>query len=396
MLKPLPSGYQPRFTVSPPLSLYIHIPWCIRKCPYCDFNSHETGDSQPPESAYVDALIADLENDLPLIWGRTVNTLFIGGGTPSLFSARSIENLLSQLRARLRFGPDTEITLEANPGTVDAERFKELRAAGINRLSIGIQSFDDDSLRRLGRIHTGQQAHRAVELARAAGFENINLDLMFGLPEQTARMAEDDLQTAIELQPEHISYYQLTIEPNTLFYIHPPAACDDDLIWKMQEEAKQLLASHGYTQYEVSAYARQQRRCRHNLNYWQFGDYLGIGAGAHSKLTDPHTQSVTRLTKVRHPQHYLASAGSSHCVQTRNPLQTEEIALEFMMNALRLTDGFETRLFTTHTGLPLSFLQTELETAVEKGLISRDALHVRPTELGKRYLNDLLELFLPA
>jgi len=258
MLKPLLSAqHQPRFSTSPPLSLYIHIPWCIRKCPYCDFNSHESGNALPPESAYVDALIADLENDLPLIWGRTINTLFIGGGTPSLFSARSIENLLSQLRARLRFGPNTEITLEANPGAIEAERFKEFHAAGVNRLSIGIQSFDNDSLHRLGRIHTAQQAYRAVEQARAAGFENINLDLMFGLPEQTARMAEHDLQTAIELQPEHISYYQLTIEPNTLFYHHPPTPSDDDLIWEIQEEAKQLLASHGYAQYEVSAYARQ-------------------------------------------------------------------------------------------------------------------------------------------
>ncbi len=396
MSKPLLSEHQPRFTASPPLSLYIHIPWCIRKCPYCDFNSHETGDNLPPESAYVEALMADLENDLPLIWGRTVTTLFIGGGTPSLFSAKSIENLLSQLRARLRFGPDTEITLEANPGAIDAERFREYHAAGINRLSIGIQSFDDGLLRKLGRIHTGQQALLAVDLARTAGFENINLDLMFALPEQTAGMAEHDLRTAIELQPEHISYYQLTIEPNTPFYHHPPTPCDDDLIWKMQEEAKQLLAGHGYAQYEISAYARQQRRCRHNLNYWQYGDYLGIGAGAHSKLTNPHTRSVTRLTKVRHPRQYLASAGSPRCIQTRNPLQTEEIALEFMMNALRLTEGFESRLFTTHTGLPLVFLQTALETAVEKGLINRDAFHIRPTDLGKRYLNNLLELFLPT
>ncbi len=394
MLKPLLSGHQPRFNTPLPLSLYIHIPWCIRKCPYCDFNSHESGDTPPPESAYVDALVTDLENDLPLIWGRTINTLFIGGGTPSLFSARSIENLLSQLRARLRFGTDTEITLEANPGAVDAERFREFRAAGINRLSIGIQSFDDGSLRKLGRIHTGQQARHAVELAQAAGFENINLDLMFALPEQTPEMARRDLQTAIELQPEHISYYQLTIEPNTPFYHQPPPSCDDDLIWKMQEEAKQLLAGYSYTQYEVSAYARQQR-CRHNLNYWQFGDYLGIGAGAHSKLTDPHTQSITRLTKVRHPRQYLAHAGSPRCIRTRNSLTAKEIALEFMMNALRLVDGFDTRLFTAHTGLPPAFLKMELETAVEKGLIIKDALHIRPTSLGKRYLNNLLELFLP-
>ena len=344
----------------------------------------------------MDALIADLENDLPLIWGRTIRTLFIGGGTPSLFSAQSINDLLSQLRARLRFGPETEITLEANPGAIEATRFKEFREAGVNRLSIGVQSFDDRSLQRLGRIHSGQQAHRAVELARTAGFENINLDLMFGLPEQTAGMARKDLQTAIELQPEHISYYQLTVEPNTLFHRQPPPPCDDDLIWRMQEEARQLLAGHGYAQYEVSAYAKQQWRCRHNLNYWQFGDYLGIGAGAHSKLTNPHSQSITRMAKVRHPQQYLASAGSPGCIQSSNLLKPDEIGLEFMMNALRLTDGFDTRLFAAHTGLPLALLQAELETATEKGLIGRDALRICPTEQGKRYLNNLLELFLPA
>ncbi len=344
----------------------------------------------------MDALIADLENDLPLIWGRTIQTLFIGGGTPSLFSAHGIDNLLSQLRARLQFGPETEITLEANPGTAEATRFQGFRQAGVNRLSIGIQSFDDDSLQRLGRIHTGRQAQRAVELARSAGFENINLDLMFGLPVQTARMARRDLQTAIELQPEHISYYQLTIEPNTQFHHHPPAPYDDDLTAKIQEEARQLLAEHGYAQYEISAYAKQQRRCRHNLNYWQFGDYLGIGAGAHSKLTNPHSQSITRMAKTRHPQQYLTSAGSPYCIQSSRTLKTDEIGLEFMMNALRLIDGFETRLFTAHAGLPLAFLQTELETAAEKGLIRRDALQIYPTEQGIRYLNDLLELFLPT
>ena len=384
---------QPRFDTLPPLGLYVHVPWCIQKCPYCDFNSHAIGEQKPPESAYIEALIADLEQDLPLIWGRPIQTLFIGGGTPSLLSGEGIDNLLSQLRARLPFAPELEITLEANPGTVDCGRFRALREAGVNRLSIGIQSFHDDSLRRLGRIHTAQQARQAVTLAREAGFERINLDLMFGLPGQSAAMAERDLRCALALQPTHISYYQLSIEPNTRFHHQPPARLEEDGLWEIQERAKHLLADHGYEQYEISAYARRGHRCRHNLNYWRFGDYLGIGAGAHSKLTLPHSHSVVRLAKVRHPQRYLATAAIPERIQQKNHLQPHEIALEFMMNALRLTDGFETALFAERTGLPLGFVRKPLELAERKGLIVRDTLHIRPTELGRRYLNNLLELF---
>ena len=393
-LQPLLTKNQPGFTEVIPLGLYIHIPWCIHKCPYCDFNSHKVIDPLP-ESVYVDALIADLEHELPRIWGRSIDTIFIGGGTPSLFSAQSIEKLISQLRARLRFSPETEITLEANPGTIEAEKFSGFYEAGINRLSIGIQSFDNQTLQDLGRIHNSEQATHAFELARNAGFNNINLDLMFGLPKQTVAMAKNDLQTAIELQPEHISYYQLTIEPNTLFHHHPPVLANDDLLWEMQEHGKNLLADHGYTQYEISAYARPERSCKHNINYWQFGDYLGIGAGAHSKLTEPHKQSIVRMAKARDPQQYIINTNSPSYIQSEKQLTATEVALEFMMNALRLTGGFETSLFSTRTGLPISVLQTELKTAVKKGLIEKESYHIRPTALGNRFLNNLLELFVP-
>ncbi len=390
---PLRAADRPVFASLPPLSLYIHIPWCIHKCPYCDFNSHTLGEQQLPESAYIEALIADLEQELPLVWGRSVQTLFIGGGTPSLLSGEGIENLLSQLRARLPFAPQIEITLEANPGAVDAKRFRMFREAGVNRLSIGVQSFHDDSLRRLGRIHTGREAHRAMELARDAGFENINLDLMFGLPGQSPAMAEQDLRTALSLRPEHISYYQLTIEPNTLFHHQPPAMIEEERLWEIQELGKTLLTEQGYGPYEVSAYALAEHRCRHNLNYWQFGDYLGIGAGAHTKVTDPHNQSILRQVKVKHPQRYIATAATPDRIQQQNRLEPREIALEFMMNALRLVEGFETALFTERTGLPLSFIGKQLDAADTKGMIVRDSLHIRPTGLGIRFLNDLLELF---
>ncbi len=396
MLKPLPPELQPGPATPPPLGLYIHIPWCVRKCPYCDFNSHEAADDPLPEAAYLDALTADLESSLPDIWGRTIETIFIGGGTPSLLSAHAIDTLLSRLRALLRLGPDTEITLEANPGTADAGRFREFHAAGINRLSIGVQSFDDRLLLATGRIHDGRQARRAVELAQAAGFQNINLDLMFALPGQDLRMAERDLRIAIAQQPEHISLYQLTVEPHTPFHHHQPDLPDDHLAWQMQLQGTQLLTAHGYGQYEVSAYARPGRRCRHNLNYWGFGDYLGIGAGAHSKLTDPQTRSISRISRVRHPQRYLAAAGGADAIQSRERLEGGTIALEFMMNALRLTEGFERGLFPERTGLPLACLERQMEKARERGLLERDGATIRATERGRRYLNDLLELFVPA
>ena len=294
----------PAFTAPVPLALYIHIPWCARKCPYCDFNSHEAR-GPVPERAYVDALLADLEQDLPRVWGRRLESVFIGGGTPSLFSAEALERLLSGLRARLPLRPDTEITLEANPGTVERGRFAEFREAGINRLSIGVQSFDDEQLRRLGRIHDRRDAFAAAEAAHAAGLDNFNLDLMFGLPGQTVAQGLADIANAIALQPAHVSYYQLTIEPNTLFHQSPPTLPDDEMIDAIQQRAQVELARQGYERYEVSAFARENRRCRHNLNYWEFGDYLGIGAGAHGKLTDPASGQIHRLWKLKHPRDYL-------------------------------------------------------------------------------------------
>ncbi len=392
-LKPPIGKTSPRFDTLPPLGLYIHIPWCVRKCPYCDFNSHPLESASVPESAYLDALIADLEQDLPLVWGRPVETIFIGGGTPSLLSSEGVEKLLSLVRARLPLRPHAEITLEANPGTVEAERFQGFRDAGINRLSLGVQSFHDRLLERIGRIHTGQQAQRAVELARDAGFDHINLDLMFGLPGQSAAMAEQDLQTALALQPEHISYYQLTIEPGTPFHRQPPPQPDEDCLAEMQHHGRRLLTAHGYDPYEISAFAKNGRQCLHNLNYWRFGDYLGIGAGAHAKITDPHTHTILRQVKRRNPRRYLESAGSSARIQHHCTLKTEEIPLEFMMNALRLTEGFDSRLFNERTGLPLSVITPALERAENAGLLERENLTVRATPRGRSYLNNLLEYF---
>ena len=323
------------FTATPPLSLYIHIPWCVRKCPYCDFNSHEVrGDV--PEERYIAALIADLEQDLPAIWGRTVESVFIGGGTPSLFSARGIARLLSEIRARIPLKPGAEITLEANPGTVDQTRFCGFREAGINRLSMGIQSLQDELLAAIGRIHDGSEARAAITAARRAGFENINLDLMFGLPAQTISQALLDLYTAVELQPAHISFYELTIEPNTRFYRQPPPRPDDDILWEMQTAGRSLLDDAGYQRYEVSAYAQAGRQCRHNLNYWQFGDYLGIGAGAHSKISSAATQTITRTSKVKHQRDYLDATSSDARIGNRNELSVDDVILEYAMKSLRL------------------------------------------------------------
>ncbi len=382
------------FTTLPPLSLYIHFPWCIEKCPYCDFNSHAVKDVLE-EKAYIDALIADLEQELPLIWGRSIISIFMGGGTPSLFSPESIERLLSALRARLNFSPDIEISMEANPGTVEQGRFAEFRAAGVNRLSIGIQSFNDDSLQRLGRIHGRNEAIRAAEQAHSSGFNSFNLDLMYGLPQQSLPEAIEDIKTAIALEPRHISHYQLTIEPNTLFYHQPPQTAEDDQLWEMQLACQQQLAKANYQHYEISAYARVGYQCQHNLNYWQFGDYLGIGAGAHGKISDAAQQQITRRSKRRQPRDYLEKAYSEKRVSDEKQLSTKDATFEFMMNTLRLKQGFETGLFTQHTGLVINQISTALQQAEEKGWIEWDTRHIRPTETGQQYLNDLLQLFLP-
>ncbi len=378
------------FASLPPLSLYVHIPWCVRKCPYCDFNSHEAR-GEVPEREYIDALLRDLEQDLPRVWGRIVHTIFIGGGTPSLFSSEAIDRLLSGIRARLALDQNPEITLEANPGTVELERFQGFRAAGVNRLSIGIQSFDEEKLKALGRIHGHTEALRAAEAARAAGFDNFNLDLMFGLPSQTVEQALSDIRTAIGLRPTHLSAYQLTIEPNTLFHARPPALPDDDAAWDMQSRIQAELAAAGYRQYEISAYAQPGYECRHNLNYWRFGDYLGIGAGAHAKITD--ASGITRLWKVKHPGEYLRTAGTTESFGGEQKLSRHDATVEFMLNALRLTDGFPSPLFQERAGLPISACEPELAQAENQGLIEWNAQTIRPTPQGRRYLNNLLELF---
>lgn len=383
-----------KFSALPPLTLYIHLPWCVRKCPYCDFNSHENRGAIP-EAAYIDALIADVEQDLPRIWGRRVSDIFFGGGTPSLFSSEAIDRLLSALRARLIIDPRAEITLEANPGVSELQKFRAFREAGINRLSIGIQSFNSAMLQRLGRIHDGAEARAAVEAAYKAGFDNINLDLMFALPGQSIEQALEDVRSVIALEPAHISLYQLTIEPNTLFHHQPPVLPDDDVAWEMQERCQAELATHGYSQYEISAYARPRRRCRHNLNYWRFGDYLGIGAGAHAKIST--AEGITRLWKLKQPYAYLQSAGSEKCVGKETALSAADAVLEFMMNALRLTEGFSPELFSSHTGLPVSVIKSPLLEAERRGLVAvgHDEV-IRPTQMGLRFLNDLLQLFMPG
>jgi len=382
------------FTATPPLSLYIHIPWCVRKCPYCDFNSHAVRDGIP-EQAYIDALVADLEQDLPEVWGRVVESIFIGGGTPSLFAPEAVERLLSALRARIPLKPDAEITLEANPGTVDRERFADFRAAGINRLSLGIQSFQDALLERIGRIHDGREALAAVEAAQRAGFENFNLDLMFGLPGQTVEQALDDLRTAAAMRPAHISWYELTIEPNTWFHRHPPVQPGDALLWEMQAAGRELLAAAGYARYEVSAHALPGSECRHNLNYWQFGDYLGIGAGAHGKLSAAATQTITRIAKIRHPRSYLDTAHSAGRIASRTVLTPADTILEYAMNALRLDRGFSKAAFTAATGLPAAAIEQPVNQGIGKGLLSAADNLIRATPEGQRYLNDLLQLWMP-
>jgi putative oxygen-independent coproporphyrinogen III oxidase len=375
----------------PPLSLYIHLPWCVRKCPYCDFNSH-TLRNELPENQYIAALIADLDQDLVKVTGRSLVSIFIGGGTPSLFSPAAIDALLTAVHARFNFNDNIEITLEANPGTVEYERFVGFRAAGVNRLSIGIQSFQEDKLKILGRIHNGNEAIRAVEAAHAAGFTNFNLDLMHGLPQQTLEDALYDLTTALQLKPTHLSWYQLTLEPNTLFYKQPPQLPADDFIWEMQDRCRELLAEHNFRQYEISAYSRSGKQCQHNRNYWQFGDYLGIGAGAHSKITDVKQQTITRDWKLKNPKDYLKA--DTTFIGEEKIISPTELPFEFMLNTLRLYEDIPLKLFVERTGLSIAELTTPLQKAEEKGLLNWNSEIIQPTDLGRRFYNDLVAMFI--
>ena len=377
-----------RLKALPPLALYVHIPWCVRKCPYCDFNSHERA-GELPEKAYVEKLLLDLEGHLPSVWGRRLSSVFIGGGTPSLFSPESIDALLSGVRARLPLEPGAEVTLEANPGTVEAGRFRGFRDAGVNRISIGVQSFDDRMLAALGRIHSADEARRAIAAALAA-FDNVNIDLMYGLPGQSAEMARLDITEAANAGTPHVSAYQLTIEPNTAFWSKPPQLPEHDESADMQLAVEGVLADRGFEHYEISAFARPGTRCRHNLNYWQFGDYLGIGAGAHGKISFP--DRITRHERTKQPAMYMqeTAAGENRIIAPA------ELPFEFMLNALRLVEGFAVELFSERTGLSLMAIQDALGKAETQGLLERDLKRIRPTERGQRFLNELLALFLPG
>jgi len=374
----------------PPLSLYVHWPWCVRKCPYCDFNSHESK-GPIPEQDYLDALRADLEAALPLIWGRKIQTVFIGGGTPSLISAAGLERLMSDLRTLLPLDLAAEITMEANPGTFEIEKFRSFRANGINRLSIGIQSFNGKHLQALGRIHDEEEAMRAVEIAHA-NFDNFNLDLMYALPGQTLLEARQDIDKALSFAPPHLSLYHLTMEPNTVFAKYPPQLPSDDDSADIQDMILEKMAGGGYEHYEVSAYARPGHRARHNLNYWQFGDYLGIGAGAHSKLSFPHR--VLRQARYKHPASFMEAAKKGNAVAEEHEIGRADMGFEFMLNALRLTEGFDPNLFGERTGMSITAIEKALDEAEGKGLLYRDFKAIRPTELGQRFLNDLQEMFL--
>jgi len=375
----------------PPLSLYIHFPWCVRKCPYCDFNSHEAKTGFD-EAGYIQALLTDLEHSLPLIWGRPVHTIFMGGGTPSLFSPEAMDTLLAGIRARVKLLPDAEITLEANPGTVEADKFAGYRAAGINRLSIGIQSFNPAHLKAIGRIHDADEAKRAATLAGDT-FDTFNLDLMFALPGQTVEEALADVETALSFAPTHLSCYHLTLEPNTYFYRYPPALPDDDTAAEMQERIAKRLADAGFTHYETSAYAKPGHAAEHNLNYWRFGDYLGIGAGAHGKLS--FHDRIIRQQKYKQPAAYLKAIAAGNANQLDEPIAHSDLGFEFMLNALRLAEGFEVTLFSERTGLPLNVIEMPLHEAERLGLIERDFRRIAPSERGRRYQNQLLQLFLP-
>ncbi|KQT36587.1 radical SAM family heme chaperone HemW [Methylophilus sp. Leaf414] len=378
-------------TNPPPLSLYIHIPWCVRKCPYCDFNSHEAR-QEIPEAAYVDALIADLEQATPLVWGRKIRSVFFGGGTPSIFSAESIDKILSHVRMLTPLEYGAEVTLEANPGTVDIANFRGYRDAGVNRVSLGIQSFQPQYLKALGRIHDREQALAAAELALNT-FEKVNLDVMYALPEQSLEDALLDAETACQIKPAHLSFYHLTLEPNTPFHRTPPSLPDDDTSATMQEEIEKILAANGYQHYETSGFAQPGQQCQHNLNYWTFGDYLGIGAGAHSKLS--FHDRIIRQSRHKHPKRYLESVTTGQMVDSEWQIGREDLAFEFMMNALRLVDGVEAGLFQQRTGLPLRVIQAQMEEAQRKGLLEQVGGVIKPTLLGQRFLNTLLEIFLP-
>jgi len=378
----------------PPLSLYIHLPWCVKKCPYCDFNSHAVKGAIPFEK-YLEVLLADLDNDLPLVWGRVVHSIFIGGGTPSLFPARHIESLLSGIRARCIMDPQAEITLEANPGSVEHDRFSLYRDAGVNRISLGIQSFSDEQLAAIGRIHDSAEAHDAIRAVRQAGFENINLDLMYGLPGQNPEQALADLRSATDAGPEHISHYQLTLEPNTQFAVNPPELPGEAEIEDMQVVCQELLEKSGYQQYEVSAYARDHRTCWHNVNYWRFGDYLGIGAGAHGKITLAADHSVVRLVKHKHPARYLAADAESQWLADKKTLSNSDLVFEFFLNQLRLKGGIKKADFTARTGLPWSAVTEQVNLACNRGLLKESADSLAATTLGWNHLNSLQEMFLP-
>jgi len=374
----------------PPLSLYVHIPWCVRKCPYCDFNSHQNS-GEIPEQAYVEALIKDLNNDLPLVQDRKLHSIFFGGGTPSLFSAKAIESIINAVQQSIGFKDNIEITLEANPGTFEQQKFADFKAAGINRLSIGVQSFDDRQLQALGRIHSGQQARKAIDMAYSAGFERLNIDLMHGLPKQTTTQALADLDTAINTGVTHISWYQLTIEPNTEFFSRPPTLPVEDQLADIQEAGQIKLQQSGFAQYEVSAFARENSVCNHNINYWQFGDYLGIGAGAHGKITLADQNQVLRTSKTRQPKHFLAVDRSP--LATSKPLAASQLPLEFMMNGLRLTSGISADLFPVRTGLSTHSIDHKIRQLQSQGLLKNDASIYCASALGYKFLNSVLQSF---
>jgi putative oxygen-independent coproporphyrinogen III oxidase len=389
---PLPVEAGLRFDSLPPLALYVHLPWCVRKCPYCDFNSYEAR-GPLPDGEYVDALLRDLRSELPFAQGRRVATVFLGGGTPSLFSGPAIARLLAGLRAELSLEADVEITLEANPGAVDAARFAAFREAGVNRLSIGIQSFRAAQLRALGRVHDAAQARTAVAIARAVGFDNVNVDVMYGLPNDDAAGALADLEEALALQTEHISWYQLTLEPNTAFERRPPPLPEDEVVARTEEQGRALLAAHGYGRYEISAYARDGRRCRHNVNYWQFGDYLGIGAGAHGKVTLRATSEIVRRAKTRNPRTYVQRAGAVDSATDERVALPKQAAIEFLMNALRLLDGTPVTAFVARAGQPVEAIAVARDAAVKRSWLAADPSTLRATPTGIERLNRVLELF---
>ena len=382
-----------QFTTLPPLSLYIHLPWCERKCPYCDFNSHPSPGSGLPEKHYIEALIADLDSHLPQVWGRTLSTVFIGGGTPSLFSEAGIDKLLSEIRQRLPFNDLTEVTMEANPGTLEQDKLPGFRAAGVTRLSIGVQSFNDGALQRLGRIHDANQARRAIEKTLSAGFRSFNLDLMFGLPDQTATQAREDIDTALGFAPPHLSLYQLTLEPNTAFAKQPPSLPDQDQVAAMQTDLHDRIATAGLNHYEVSAFSTPGNICQHNTNYWQFGDYIGIGAGAHSKIS--FADKIIRERKIKDPARYLTASRDGDSRAESHVSTPAETVFEFMLNTMRLQNGVPLSLFTAHAGLPLGQLLPGINAARDQRLLAMDHQQLKPTPLGHRFLDDLTELFLP-